>query len=324
MKLFETATPADRGWVIHYDAIQEGTWFALLHPELGDVELVPITDALKADDRLRSVLIYDRPDVILTYDGHPVVVLERTEEVPSGHNVGQRFARLAAAAEAGVPLVYFGPYVARKHGGRTAGPRWMNLRLFRALDILADIYGTAATTVNWPVDENYELIRNPSKDARIRDYLRLVIDTVKAGGLSRLNESVTRSDYQAQQLDDRRRFCATVRMAKRYERPPPSVRIGPGRGAAREFGYRKLARHDEVVLYTIGARRLRSDPYVGTALLYRHLYVLGERERDRALVLHLPHITLRAWDAAVRSPQRKDVRLFSAFADGMIFADGHR
>jgi hypothetical protein len=311
-------------WTIYYDQIHEGDWFSSLHPALGDADILPMSGAVDENGSLRHVLNHDRPDIVLAYNRHPVVVLERTTEVPSGHNVGQRFARLAAAAEAGAPLVYFGPYVARKHGGKTAGPRWMNLRLFQALDRVATIHNAAVTTINWPVDGNYELIRSPSKDTRVRDYLELLVEIIRTDGLLRLNQSVARSYFQARQLDERRRFCAGMRTAGLYEQPPPSVRILSGQVAAREFRYRKLARHEEVVLYRIGARYLRSDPYAGSALLYRYLYVLGEQECDRILILHLPHVTQQAWDDAVRSPRRKDVRLFSAFADGMIFADGHR
>lgn len=325
MELFETTPNTfDEGWTIYYDDVQEGCWFSHLHPALADANLVPITGALKTNHRLQGVLVHDRPDVILTHDRHPVVVVERTEEVPSGHNVGQRFARLAAAAEAGAPLVYVGPYVARKHGGKTEGPRWMNLRLFRALDILADIHGASITTIDWPVDENYGLIKDPSKDDRIREYLDLVLAALPTVGVAGLNKLVAGSEFQARQLKERDTFETTVRAAQRYESPPPSVRILPGVLAAHRLGRRALAEHDEVVLYKIGMRYMRSDPYTGSAMLYRYLYVLGERERNRALILHFPYITQSMWDDAIRASRRKDVRLFSAVADGIVFADGYR
>ena len=53
-----------------------------------------------------------------------------------------------------MPVVYFGPYVARKHGGVTEGPRYMNLRLFYALDVLARINSTAVTTIDLAIDED--------------------------------------------------------------------------------------------------------------------------------------------------------------------------
>ena len=145
-----------------------------------------------ANPKLGEVLQYDRPDVILANNDEPMLVLERTVEVPSGHNVGQRFARLAAAAEAHRPLVYFGPYVARKHGGETEGPRWMNLRLFLALNVASRVHNTAITTINWPVDANYEIVQDSSKDARVRAYLDAFFDAFAAHGLDGLNDALLR------------------------------------------------------------------------------------------------------------------------------------
>ena len=48
---------------------------------------------------MQDVLSYDRPDIILVDGDTPILVVEETVEVPSGHNVGQRFARIAAAAQ---------------------------------------------------------------------------------------------------------------------------------------------------------------------------------------------------------------------------------
>jgi hypothetical protein len=108
-------------YTILYDDPQEAAWFRGLHAALRAAHEEAITAAWKRPS-LQGVFAYDRPDVVLLADDRPILVVEETVEVPSGHNVGQRFARLAAAAEAGVPCLYFGPYAARKHGGITAGP----------------------------------------------------------------------------------------------------------------------------------------------------------------------------------------------------------
>ena len=75
------------------------------------------------------------------------------------------------------------------------------------------------------------------------------------------------------------------------------------------------------MLYKVGAREIRSDPYAGAAMLYRYLYVLGVDAR-RALVLHLPRISAEMWRTAARSGRRKEVRLFRIAADGILFGDG--
>ena len=157
-------------FTILYDEPQEAEWFRSLNTSLANAKEVAITDA-RLWPGMQGVLSYDRPDIVLLDGETPILVVEETMEVPSGHNVGQRFARIAAAAEAGVPFLYFAPYVAMKHGGKTAGRRYVNARLFHAVDAMERKTGTAVTTVNWPVDEDYEVRRGQAKDSDARDYV---------------------------------------------------------------------------------------------------------------------------------------------------------
>jgi len=80
-------------WIIYADDLQEGDWFKALHPRLANAVEEEITGAVGRNPKLERVLLYDRPDIVLA-DGTetPVLVVERTIEVPRGHNVGQRFA----------------------------------------------------------------------------------------------------------------------------------------------------------------------------------------------------------------------------------------
>jgi hypothetical protein len=309
-------------WTIYADDLHEGDWFKELHPRLADAVEEEITGAVERNPQLERVLLYDRPDIVLAdSSGAPVLVVERTIEVPSGHNVGQRFARLAAAAEARVPVVYFGPYAARKHGGETAGPRYMNLRLFAALDHVANVNRSAVTCINWPVDDHFEIVRQSWKDDRMRAYLELFFDAYDNRDQTDVNEAIMRSDFEAQELEERRRFAATLRRAGDYDAPPRSVMVRPAAEAAQTAGAAILASYDEVVMYSVGMRYIRSDPYTGMAMLYRYLYVLGV-DVERALVLCFPHITTDMWRAAARSGRRKDIRLFRIAADGILFSDG--
>jgi hypothetical protein len=311
--------------IIYYDSLQEGLWFQDLHPELAGSELRPFPPASGQTEPLRSVLAFDRPDIILVDGTRPILVVERTVEVPSGHNVSQRFARLVAAAQRGVPVVYFGPYAAYKHGGATQGPRYMNLRLFFALDELARIEKTAITIINWPIDTDFEVIQTPSiRDARMKEYMDLFFTLYKRHRLPGMLPQIMASSFERRQEEERQRFIATqVQKPEQYNVPPPSVVLGPTCVIA------ELARHnptelshEETVFYGVGMRYIRSDPYTGTALLYAYLYCGGLGTRSRNLVLHFPHITKEMWIKASRT-NRKDTRLFKLAADGIVFADGY-
>jgi len=312
--------------LIYYDNLQEGLWFRALHQGLADAELRPITGATTQNPSLTEVLAYDRPDVILTHGERAILIVERTAEVPSGHNVGQRFARMAAAAQCHVPLVYFCPYAARKHGGATEGPRYMNLRLFYSLDKMAEIEGSSVETINWPVDEHYEVVQNATKDDRMRAYLGTFFRLYDAGGVDTVNRSMKDSGFHREQTHERQEFIRReIRRREQYDAPAASVMIGniqqlvPLRNVA-EAG--RLP-HPEIVLYKVGMKYIRSDPYTGMGMLYEYLYAGGASHttRTRSFVFHFPNISVAMWRNAA-SRDRKDIRLFSKVADGILFRDG--
>jgi hypothetical protein len=309
---------------ILYDDLQEGIWLQNLHDRLKCAKLTPITGASNRNNQVAKVLQYDRPDAVVLHQNQPILVIERTIEVPSGHNVGQRFARLAAAAQCKTPVVYFGPYAAYKHGGETQGPRYMNLRLFYALEELERIEKSSVTIINWPVDENYEIIREPIKDSRLVAYLDEFFSMFDAGGIVRVNEEMPKSSFHAAQIEERKSFVASeVRRPEQYSQPPNSVIVD------RTTEIASLAAHDaqktlaqpESVVYSVGMRYIRSDPYTGMAMLYEYLYAGGPYSHTRNLVLHFPEITFAMWTAASDGRSRKDVRLYKQVADAILFAD---
>lgn len=302
---------------ILYDEPHEATWFRSLHADLTNVLATSITEASQRPE-LQAVLAYDRPDIILLDNGIPVLVVEETLEVPSGHNVGQRFARIAAAAEAGVPSVYFVPYMARKHGGVTAGPRYMNLRLFDAIDNVISATGSAVTTINWPVDANCEVLKGPPKDADMKQYIALFLH-LHYTSPSTVNAQLINSHLQARLINDRNIFIAqNIKKAAQYDSPPDSVSIVSPNQLVQQFPQLNgvgLNCGNDIVLYNVGMTNIRSDPYTGMAILYRYLYI----QNGRKLVLWFPSITSQTWNATSRA--RKDIRLFIIACDAIIFSD---
>ena len=249
--------------------------------------------------------------------------LRKPWKSPSGHNVGQRFARLAAAAEGGVPFLYFSPYVAKKHGGSTAGPRYVNVRLFHALDVVERTRHTAVTTINWPVDRHFEVRRDSTKDADVRDYLATFLELYASQpNLRQLNKGILLSAFHRRMITERKHFIKTsISNPEQYDSPPRSVEIiAPSEFRQRHGQINESLDHvDELVTYRIGTNNLRSDPYTGMSMLYRYLYVL--EYPSRALVLWFPNITDEMWRAAASNPNRKDVRLFRIAADAILFKD---
>ena len=303
------------------DSIQEGLWFKGLHPDFSDAELMIIPNAQReqAHYGIDRVLQYDRPDIVLRDYDTVIFVLERTKEVPSGHNVGQRFGRLVAAAKERVPVVYFGPYMAYKHGGATAGPRYMNLRLFYSLQNVSEYYNTAVTTINWPVDAHYEVLMTPEKDRRLREYLDLFLQYYDSFGLNGLTEYIKESPFQREQYEEQAYFAESqIRDPEQYESPPDSVEI-MDRGQFEQLycrlpGIPHYVRR--VALYRVGMTCVRSDPYSGMAALYHYLY----GSDDLIQILFFPNIDFEMWQHLGRDT--KTYRMYKEFSDAILFADG--
>ena len=309
-------------FTILFDEPQEAYWFRNLHSSFKNADEQSIQYASQHES-VRAVLEYDRPDIVLLDRGSPILSVEETIEVPSGHNVGQRFARIAAAAEAGVPFLYFCPYVAKKHGGLTAGPRFMNARLFKALDVMERVTGTAVTTINWRVDERFEVRRDPEKDSEVREYMNTFLTVYKnTFSLSELNYGLLNSEFHTRMINDRESFVQnSIRKPEQYEMPPDSVRILTRTQLMNEhqieLSITDTVDFEEAVIYRIGSRYIRSDPYTGMAMLYRYLYVV--EYPARILILWFPHINIREWRKVAEKEQRKDVRLFRKVADAVLF-----
>ena len=305
---------------IFCDSLQEGLWFKRLNSCFSDAELVAIPNSPK-DQRafgIERVLQYDMTDIILKDNGNVIFVLERTVEVPSGHNVGQRFGRLVAAAKERIPVVYFGPYMAYKHGGATAGPRYMNLRLFYSLKNMADYYNTAVTTINWPVDQYCEVLKTPFKDKRLVEYLELFMDYYNIYGNIGLTEYIKNSSFQEEQYSEQKVFAENaVQNPEQYNNPPASVEIMPI--SQFERTYCILPYYDNSIrcieLYHVGMTYIRADPYVGMAALYHYLY----GGNGVVQILHFPNIQYDEWRALRKTT--KTYRMYKEFSYAILFED---
>jgi hypothetical protein len=310
---------------IYYDSLQEGMWFRDLHNSLTNVPLEPFP-SINAPPLIAAALIYDRPDVILANDQlEPILILERTVEVPSGHNVGQRFARLVGAAKLRVPAVYFGPFKAMKHGGITRGPRYMNMRLFHAVDEMVRIEDTAITIINWPVDSRCEILQTPQRDIHIREYLDLFFRHYSVQGSNGIVNYLMQSNFEVERRHERQLFARNeIRNPNQYDIPPPSVEIVPTTILRARYNIdHSSLKFPETVLYNVGMTYVRSDPYTGSAMLYSYLYCGGIPTSTRNLILQFPIISIAMWRAVGNTGKRKDERLFRMVADGIQFSDGY-
>ena len=310
---------------VYYDSLTEADWFASLNPAF-DIENnryhvikkrgknVPLVD---------KITEYDKPDIILIRNGVPLLVIEVTQEVPTGHNVGQRFARLVRAVELGIPTIYFFPFDAKKHG-KYASICNLNIRLLAAAKKMFEIHDTPLLCVNWPTDLNGEII----------------VDGSENDVISKLLESYFESDFdtKCRSIQEHLNFMNEEynnRLKKRpsYADLPPSVTKVKTSDLMKIFGL-------EVVTYSFKNRPYtyiyrmdmtpekckRQDPYTGTIFIYDYIVCrtgVNVSDKKNNIVLHFPNITVSTWEANnPNNPKTKSSNWYLT-ANMFIFKDGH-
>jgi hypothetical protein len=272
----------------------EAQWFLSLSDRLSGSRFRRIGGRGDNPSTVDELIRYDRPDIILLNDGRPILVIEKTREVPTGHNVGQRMARLVRAVEMGVPTIYYFPFDARKHGKHTSICN-LNIRIVSAFFNMARIHNTPALAINWPSTTNGELIVDGSEDERVK--------TVVEDYLGTENPWCPEVRNQMKLMEDE--YDARLRRYPEYGSPPSSVEM---LGTSRLCRSPELASapptfasRTETVVYTIGMtpeKCRREDPYTGTQFIYDYLWCRnGPRVADkkRNLVLKFPLIDEEIW-----------------------------
>jgi hypothetical protein len=104
-------------------------------------------------DHIKKILYLDAPDLIVEIDQEPIFSVEVSTEAGTGHNVFQRFARLAASVENNVPSFYIYPEAVIITRQNTS-PRWdrINPLIFKALDDVMSIYKIPSLFYYFPTD----------------------------------------------------------------------------------------------------------------------------------------------------------------------------
>lgn len=103
-------------------------------------------------DHLRKILYLDCPDIIVEKDGEPLFSIEESKEAGTGHNVFQRFARLAASVENNVPAFFIYPQAKLIYRESNDSIRWDNINplIFKAMDSMMALYEIPAFLFYFP------------------------------------------------------------------------------------------------------------------------------------------------------------------------------
>lgn len=312
---------------IFADNLIEALWFKGLSPILKDSAYKKIGPRKSNPPAVEELIRYDRPDIILLENEKPVLVVEKTREVPTGHNVGQRIARLVRAVESGIPTIKFFPFDARKHGDFTSICN-LNARLIAAFFRMKEIHGVPILAVNWTADDHGELIDDGSEDDRMK---AIVHDYLSSGHAHDSAEIVRQLAAMQDEYRNRVR-----RFPKYAEYPGDSVRAldtddllrrvkGHVEPKALLGAFKHRANSMLYVMKMTPRACRREDPYTGTQFIYDYLWCRSGADpgaKHTNLVLQFPLISRNVWYAANPNDAGRKSCNWYLTASALWFSDG--
>ena len=306
---------------IYYDSLTEASWFQELNPIFNNAKFEIIKPRGSNPKIIEDITMYDKPDIIVLKDNLPILVLEKTSEVPTGHNVGQRFARLVRAIELGIPTIYYYPFDAKKHG-EYAGICNLNIRLLEASFKMLDIHDTPLLSIDWLTDTHGELITDGSENNVLKDVLK---DYIESGFDKHCTSFKTHMQWMKNEYNTR------LRNRPSYAKMPPSVKTYTTKEFCSEFNIEEVPEEflsrKYTYVYNIGmtpASCKRQDPYTGTQFIYDYIlcrYGSSVTEKKANLVLYFPKLNSATWFSKnPNNPNTKSCNWYLT-ANALLFTD---
>ena len=282
---------------IYYDSLTEASWFSSLNSAFSlDKNNYHIIERRGNNPKIvDEITSYDKPDIIVIENNKPLLVIEMTQEVPTGHNVGQRFARLVKAIEMGIPAIYYFPFDAKKHG-EYAGLCNLNIRLLKAAKKMLELHNTPLLCVNWITDKNGEIITDGTENDRMKQLLKSYVDS---GFDKNCKEFLVELNNMQREYDNR------LRKRPSYSSLPNSVTKEKTSSILVQYNINDAKPSFINRMYTYvykmdmsPAKCKRQDPYTGTAFIYDYLVCRNGSDvsdKDNNLALWFPSITKDVW-----------------------------
>ncbi|MEL5900795.1 hypothetical protein AAGC94_22585 [Clostridium sporogenes] len=309
----------ENNFTIYYDSLTEASWFQDLNPLFEDAKFEIIKNRGQNPTIIENIIQYDKPDIILLHNNTPVLVLEITQEVPTGHNVGQRFARLVRGIELGIPTIYYYPFDARKYGDYSNICN-LNIRLLHASFNIMTIHDTPLLSVNWITDSNGDIITDGTENITIHNLINCYIH-------SNFNKYCDEFTSHINWMKDE--YSRRLKIRPSYAKMPNSVIKMSTSDFCTKFNIKncssKFKNRNFTYLYKIGMKPSsckRQDPYTGTQFIYDYMVCRnGKKVSDKInnLVLYFPNLTSDIWfDKNPNNPNTKSCNWYLT-ANALLF-----
>jgi hypothetical protein len=247
-------------------------------------------------------------------------VLEKTREVPTGHNVGQRVARLVRSAEYSLPTIFFLPFDARKHG-KYSSVCSINTRLIRAMFAMATIHNCPVLPVSWPCDEDGQLLVDGTENEKLKILVSAILQPSS-------NPDQIKNYERELQLDLERRED----VFPNYKKLPASATVIATASLGIDFGTssggKRMSSREESLVYVMDMSEdkcKRQDPYTGMQFIYDYGWLRTGKtpiDRTKNLILHVPNVTKKVWlEKNPNDVTRKSCNWYLT-ADAIVLKDG--
>lgn len=283
---------------VYYDSLTEASWFSDLNDafDIDNNEYNIIERRGKNTSLVERITAYDKPDIILIKDNKPLLVIEITQEVPTGHNVGQRFARLVRSVELGIPTIYYFPFDAKKHGVYSNMCN-LNIRLLAAAKRMYQIHRTPLLCVNWPTDQHGEIITDGTENTHIMEILKSYVDSGFDKNCKGFKDHLLYMENE---------YVRRLSNRPSYGNLPSSIVEYKTKDFIREFGIKNapnsFVNREKTYVYKMGMTPnncKRQDPYTGMTFIYDYLVCrngIHVEDKSNNLVLYFPELSVEIWN----------------------------
>lgn len=242
-------------------------------------------------DHIKKILYLDSPDIIVEVNSNPIFTIEESKEAGTGHNVFQRFSRLAAAAENGIPSFYIYPEAVMISRSNAAA-KWdaINPLVFFALERLMSVFKTPSLLFFYPsyypqagmvknkglrlLDGDKKYLSCPAVDKEMESLFHCIdflVGQVNMGGVAAISDLMGRDPFRSKRERQLKYFFDQSKEKTCEEMSPLTSTEEVSTDVVANFIKKQakvtdvgmlLSSREKTIIYKVNAS-FRGDPYPG-------------------------------------------------------------
>ena len=201
----------------------------------------------------------------------------------------------------------------------------INTRLIRAMLRAGEVHDCPVLAVNWPSDDDGELVINGVENLELSKLISATLDLREGLANDALDLYKTTMELQLKQRED---------AYPPYRSLPKSAQVHKTQHFLEKLGFAQLAdashllTREESLIYKMEMtpeKCKRQDPYTGMQFIYDYAWLRqgpSPRNRSKNLVLHVPLVNMETW--LQNNPEDYNSKSCNWYltADAIVLSDG--